>query len=751
MSADSKETPATPKDFDLTGNIATPVLRDLQHALDEIAGTLTQKEMQGRLETSNWPRIGKQPQDPEIEARAIIAMYRQEASDAEAPRAAHLMGEVARLYEDVLADPRSALEAIQEALTHSPSDPSIRRSALRMLADMWTSSPSEDLLKLGAEMAEGTVEKLGLLMDLAMYQELCQGQNEKAAEIYRMVLREDPTNLEAAEALLFLCLREQNKTEASSLCSHLASSEEDPASRAALLIGAALLIEGLDHERAKLAVQALESDPDAELALLMAEKLFRQQMNWEEAIGLLERQAEANPNRAAPLHFMISRLVVKTSRKNDLALVHALKARSRRPLEPLYTRWLAELYRREARWEDYAAVLEDLLQSGGPDEDQVETHMLLAEIFEVRLSQPRAAIEQLEAALAIAPRTLPALQDLGRLYARTGRWEELLQMHLSEANAITAPDKRAVALYRAGQTCEQRLGRREAATVHLEQAVRLDSTFLPAARLLEELYRKEARWSSLVDLYRTELKRSLEPERRASLLQELAELLDYHLEDADQALAVYRELIELNPAGNAPIQAMVRLYDRQGNTAAVLETMRLQVDSEGSPTQKAALLARMGQIFETQQADNKEALAHYREALELNPEARELYEHAGRLLHGGQRWHDLVSLYRKQLRVTEELDQQLTLNFRIGRMLEQNLNDPAQAAESYREALRLDPSFRAAARRLIACASANPEEQLALKSQLLETTAPGQKRAAALINLGLHGRGEELQGGRLLL
>jgi len=692
-----------------------------------------------RLSTKDWPSIGKAGKDPATEARVRIECYRREAATADGHTAAGLLNEVARLYEEVLNDPRSAMDAFQDALAHDPASPPIQRAALRLASREGDLHQTIELFTMAADAATGSA-RLGLLLDMAAFQELRLGDGEKAAETYERVLQEDPANMAAAEALLYIQLRQGNWSRVANLCCELAGYEEDPKSRCSLLLAAALSNHGDGDAgaRARLAAQALEADPASDLALSLAVALLRKQGDWEEAIRLLEEQAAARPEEEALLLFQASQMLADQLGQVGDAISQAEKAHQSRPTDVVLLDWLAELYRRETRWSELVGVLKKRVELVDVEDERVEIRIRIAEILETRLHQPERAIEELAEALASGA-DLPTLQILGRLYAQAERWDDLARMHLAEADDCSHPGRHAAALYRLSRVLEEKLDRREEAIAHLEQALDLDDSHAPALRLLQDLYRKEERYGELLVLYQRELKRTEAVDERASLLETIASLLDSRLGEREKAIEAYRKLLDLQPQNQSAMRALMRLFEAKDDHPARLTIMRALANSVESKKQKAELLTRMGQIIEEHLKDPPLALVHYQEAQGHDSTSQDLYRQIGRLLHQVGRWQDLVDLYREQIETAHEPGDRIRLLFRMGWIQEQYLNDLAAARESYQHALSVDIGYWPALRglRRVAQQVEDLHKVAALETPILEQMASGADKTAALVRIGL--------------
>ena len=85
------------------------------------------------------------------------------------------------------------------------------------------------------------------------------------------------------------------------------------------------------------------------------------------------------------------------------------------------------------------------------------------------------------------------------------------------------------------------------------------------------------------------------------------------------------------------------------------------------------------------------ALRRYRDALELDPEARPVLASLGRLLHRQGRWNDLLDVFERELIVAPEASQRVSLLHKMGELCEHQIGDDDRAMGYYRRAVEEDP------------------------------------------------------------
>ena len=116
------------------------------------------------------------------------------------------------------------------------------------------------------------------------------------------------------------------------------------------------------------------------------------------------------------------------------------------------------------------------------------------EVLDERLDERDGALARFRRILEIDRRYQPALASCGRLYFRSGRWDDLYNNYEQEL-AITLPGPASVALLDTmGKLAEERLGREEMAIDCYRRAIKADPKHSPSLEALATILRERERW-----------------------------------------------------------------------------------------------------------------------------------------------------------------------------------------------------------------------------------------------------------------
>lgn len=292
------------------------------------------------------------------------------------------------------------------------------------------------------------------------------------------------------------------------------------------------------------------------------------------------------------------------------------------------------LYARTGRYPERLQLLEAEMAGGatGP-----RAEYLLEELLELRVSQGETA-----EALAVGERLCALRQDVAsrarlvELCRVAGRWSEAAS-HLERLAEALATEGAAAHLERAAEAkleraalLERHLGAADQAIVLLEEVAA--ATPMPVVfGELERLYQVAGRHEELAGLRRREIAllqqadQAEQAEQLARRLLELGDLLEHRLGRPDEAAEVYRDVLARTPGNVAALRALVRLAERAGDVAGLVQVMESAIETLASPVGQARALLRLGEILEDRLGKAEQAEEAYARSLGRDPSAHAAY------------------------------------------------------------------------------------------------------------------------------
>jgi cellulose synthase operon protein C len=313
-----------------------------------------------------------------------------------------------------------------------------------------------------------------------------------------------------------------------------------------------------------------------------------------------------------------------------------------------------------------------------------------ARIAESRRKNLGQAAELYQAALDADPRSDSAVHALKRLHYSHQRWRDLVGVLEREAEQVSDPNARAMALYRVGRVEIDKLGNLEQGTRALERALGIskdDRLILEALMRAYEAMQNHTALSNvlsrLADLARTDAE-------RIAYLTRGAQLFEDQLGDDTTAVAWYEKALSFDRAHAPALAALSRLYGRNKSWESLLAICAGEAEAARDPHRRAYAHARMAEILEKELGKPELALQHHARALGIVPGYSASFKALVRLYSTGKKYAELVELYERAVDLAHDVETKVTYLFKIGRVHEDALGDPHAALTAYRRILSID-------------------------------------------------------------
>ena len=343
-------------------------------------------------------------------------------------------------------------------------------------------------------------------------------------------------------------------------------------------------------ERATTTVELALADEPSDLALLAAAAEDHLAAGrWRRAIELLDRQADlvGDPDYAAVLQAHAAHVAEQQLGDDDGAGRRLRRVLAVRPSDPVA---LAAMERIASRSGDVPLQIELLSASVGRAEEPGERAALAvraAELNELGLADLDTAAAFARRALDAIPGYGPAVQTLDGLYARLGRWSDMLRVidveSANEAVVLGAP---------------------------------VSSAEEVAARRLERL----------------------------------GGVYESGLADPGKALEIYRQWVDLGIRRSAALLALLRAAEKAGDSLVAGEAaMKIGIDIPELPEpQRIAWRYRAATLYEERAAADTESIAAFESVLELAPRFRPAFAGLARAYRRMRNWAALADVLSRR-------------------------------------------------------------------------------------------------------
>ncbi len=378
----------------------------------------------------------------------------------------------------------------------------------------------------------------------------------------------------------------------------------------------------LEEAAAEVYREALSYDPQHVPALRALGRLYTRRQNWKALADLYEREIATLGERpgAWRRHFQLAELYEQRLERPERALDNFLIVLDEKPHYLPALKSSARILGGLGRWTQLADLFLRMVDSAPNRRQKLYLLDKVAEVAEEELQNYEVAIGAWRETLEIDPDNPRAYTALGRLYAHTHRWEELIELNDEELQLIDDPEEQAAILLRNAQIAERHLEDVEGAEAYYRKTLEIIPDYLPALEALGRIYLRGGRWADIVAMTGRELETVSDPDKSHRQLGALAEILETKLDRRDDAITIYETLWQQDSGNGHVFGALKRLY-RAGKRWGCLESLlQTRLRQTSSSEEFSALQGELAILSEWRTGERAKAFGRYLSALQADPD-----------------------------------------------------------------------------------------------------------------------------------
>jgi tetratricopeptide (TPR) repeat protein len=527
-------------------------------------------------------------------------------------------------------------------------------------------------------------------------------QRDAAAHLFREAFALDRADLQLLAAMKRLAEREGRTDELLDVLAAEASALGPQAAPAYLQLAKVCERAGRKEEALAALLDARRVAPSEPLVLSELAGIYEAQGRYEElADVLLARVGSLNDeSELVATNLRLAALYEETLKREADAAARYQAIVARIPGHAAALAGLGKLYYRMKNWEGLVSVFDAEVAAAEDAKQKAARMYKAAEILEERLGRQEDAISRYNTCLQLQPGYLPAQKALTRLYERQGRFAELVAMYEQDLLQTSDRDQLITTLNKMAVVYEDRLGDLDHAIECMKRILDLASDHLPTIRNLARLYERAGRYRELLETHDLEASLAGDTKQVLSLLHRNAEILDEHLKDRAGAISAYERVLALSPSYLPALKALGRLYAQDGRWEKLIDMYRAESETSASTEQAAALIYKIGELYEQRLQQENEAIASYQEALMLAPSYFPALRALARIYRLNGAWESLVEVLRAEAANRTDPLERANALYQAATIWEDALRRPELAIETYQEVLRLTPGHAATLRAL---------------------------------------------------
>lgn len=649
-------------------------------------------------------RLGDMLRNIEAFEEAVTAYEKAAPLEEEDAVAVTRYYQAAQLYAEQLGKPNAADEAYEAILEIKPDD----FDAYTALSTIYRETGEWRKLVTLNESFVPTVDaatRLQLLTEIRDVQDQRLGEKELAFIAGCRVYKENPSDLQAVDALERLATDSDGAEELVAVIEDEVENVHDPDIKATTYRRIARVYDEFLHDVASAEEalgQLLVVRPGDLEALDKRAELGAREERYDKQVAALENKLEhvAEDQDRKAILLEIARIWEDKIGEMDEAVDALNRVLSIDGADINALDALVRIYSREQRWTELAHTLTRKVELSQDAQENIQLRLRVAGLCESELAEPDAAIQWYRGVLDFDPAHTETLSALERLYGNLERWSELIQILEWQLSQTADRDSQVHLLNKIAAIYESEFESEKDAVQSFERILQIDPGHMPSIRNLERLLRALGEWHRLIEILEHHITLLSDTQEKTALLLDIGEIYYRELSQVDKAEQVYNRARELNPGSGSALHALGKLYERSGNWFQSLDMLQKEADALGADPKALPVLTRLGRINDEMLMDMGAAESAYQRALEIDPTYAPALEALKEIARGKEDWEAYSEYLITEAETSDDEEEQTELFMEAARFFVDVREDEESAVRYYRRALEITPDNLEAAREL---------------------------------------------------
>ena len=444
--------------------------------------------------------------------------------------------------------------------------------------------------------------------------------------------------------------------------------------------------------------KVLELDPNNDQAAQHLLAVYEKRRDWEKLIKLKEAEVDRAPEheRAAKV-IDVARMAASKVKKPEICTYWWEKVIQYEPTHEEALSELYKLYERNKEWDKLADICSRQADAASDAKLRADALQRLGLLYTEKVENSAKAIDAWQKLLAIDENNRRAQDALKKLYVTEGRWTDLEDFYRtrgkideyirvlerevesgSETHRLGLAMKIAT-LYR------DELQKPDRAMRAFEKVLQLDEHNLEAAEALIPLYEAGRDPKALVRVLEIQLRATPLDDQitRQDRMKRLAQYSEEKLRDKAAAFGWWIKALSEDHESAAIYTEVERLAAETNGWNTLVDAYAAAVPKFGDKRDALPLMLTMARVIEQEQGDIDRALDMNRQILALDEGNEQALDALERLYLGKGRFEELLSVYEKKLELSNDGDERIAIQSKIGQLYEDEIKDDGKAVAAY--------------------------------------------------------------------
>ncbi len=359
------------------------------------------------------------------------------------------------------------------------------------------------------------------------------------------------------------------------------------------------------------------------------------------------------------------------------------------------TRHLAKLYAGRHDYGKLAELREKQLERTTEPEARLALLRELASLYHDRLGDREQAAVYLHAILQDNPSDAEALKAYAEHFRARGSFRELadlLEFAAEHDLKQGVPVEELLPrLEEVAALVEGKLGDLDRTLAVWRRVWELSPGYERAREAQKRILQKTKQWAQMVPLFIDEAERAEDTEQKIDILHRLARLHSEKLGNVDDAIAVYLQILALDPRESVALRNVVETYEKNERWSQLAPLLRSQCEIAPTEAEKVTILRRLLVVNMEKLTDLPAASLDATQILKFIPGDNDALLRLESILEQSGDKPRLVKMLEYHLRYAGSAAEKLHIIKRIAGLLQDHLKDFAKAVPYWEKVVKHVP------------------------------------------------------------
>ncbi|MBU1433306.1 tetratricopeptide repeat protein [Myxococcota bacterium] len=441
--------------------------------------------------------------------------------------------------------------------------------------------------------------------------------------------------------------------------------------------------------------QVLDISGENQEALVALEGLYQNEESWRELVDVCERQInliQDDPARELALYAKLGLVWGEYLERERNALENWFKVLERDAYNEDALWAIKGLYERTEEHAEIAQTIHSILNLiPAEDERRLSLYRELSNLYQNELDQPQEAVKSWMALLSMSPQDLEAIDALEELFTALEDWSSCVEILDRKAELIEDVYERISILFRIAEMWEKELRDAGGAQSAYQRILELQPSDLDAFQQLERLYQDGMQWEELVNLLLSRLEQTQDAFERQEIFLRTAKTFEEKLGHPDNAFLVLGQAFDESRDDESFGEELERLADLSQKWPDFVALYENVINQLGATPESIPLRLRVAEAYTHKLDQAQHAGTHYQYILSIEPENLPALTALEVLLEAFENWAKVAEVLYQKIELLLDPDERRESLVKLGKILEERLNQSDQAIVAYQQVLQIEP------------------------------------------------------------